>query len=68
MIEFPFGGEPPELDLVVTTARHPAPENLNKAAESTDWPAIANLEGNYPMTVRRVEVSDDGRVPIQPIH
>ncbi len=32
-------------NLVVTTACRPALENLNKAAESTDWPPIPNLAG-----------------------
>jgi hypothetical protein len=31
-------------NLLVTTACRPALENLNKAAESTDWRPIPNLE------------------------
>jgi hypothetical protein len=41
-----FGGENRRnSNLVVTTACRPALQNLNKAAESTDWRPIPNLAG-----------------------
>ena len=49
---FLLRGEP---NLVITTACRPTLQSLNKAAESTDWPASPTWQGQYPIS--RVSVA-----------